>query len=66
MFTEGVCGGGGSEGGKNREREGEKERKKERGWLKHGIADMKGIQVSTDDGTTGELLEIGVCMCFRE
>lgn len=56
----------GSEGGKNREREKERERKKERGWLKHGIADMKGIQVSTDDGTAGELLEIGVCTYFRE
>lgn len=48
------------------EREKERERKKERGWLKHGIEDMKGIQVSIDDGTAGELLEIGVCMCFRE
>jgi len=64
-----VCGGGGSEGVRERKIYREKERKierRKRGWLKHGIADMKGIQVSRDDGTTGELLAIGVCMCFRE
>lgn len=47
-----------------RERGGEGENKRERGkrgWLRHGITDMKGIQVSKDDGTAGELLEMYVC-----
>lgn len=41
-------------GGEGEKREGERER----GWLRHGITDMKGIQVSKDDA--GELLEMCV------
>lgn len=36
------------------------------GWLKHGRADMKGIQVRADGSRSGDSNGDGMCVCVYE